>query len=59
MNSVHRKLGWSVPVAGIIAVPLALFPQRAICAIVGAIDWIAGERLGSVVALANALTLLP
>jgi len=59
MNRLHRKFGWSVPVALAVAAPLALYPQRAICALAGAIDWIAGDRLGSVVALANALTLLP
>jgi len=59
MSQVSKKIRWSLPIAAGIMAPLALMPQRALCAIQEAIDWVGNDRLGSIAAATNALMLLP
>jgi len=59
MSQFKKKLSWSLPVAVAAAAPFALVPQRAMCAILEAIDWVGDDRVASLLAATNALTLVP
>jgi hypothetical protein len=59
MSEFRKKLGWSLPVAVTVVAPFALVPQRAMCAIAEAIDWVGNDRVASLLAVTNALTLVP
>jgi len=59
MSEQTKKFRWSLPIAAGIVAPLAMMPQRVVCAIQGAIDWVGDDRLGSIAAATNALMLLP
>jgi hypothetical protein len=59
MRKFNKKLSWSLPVAVAAVAPFALVPQRAMCAISEAIDWVGNDRVGSLLAVTNALTLVP
>ena len=58
MNKLKNKLNWSWPIAGVVVAPLALVPQQAACAIVGALEWIGNENVIALAAATNALTLV-
>jgi hypothetical protein len=59
MTQFKKKLSWSLPVAVAAVAPFALVPQRAMCAILEAIDWVGNDSVASLLAVTNALTLVP
>ena len=58
MTGLNKRLKWSVPVAAIAVAPFTLIPQQATCAVLDAIEWVGNDRVASLLAVTNALTLL-
>ena len=59
MSPLNKTLNWSLPLAAAAAAPLALLPERATSAILDALDWVGDDRIASLLAVTNALTLVP
>ena len=58
MSHARRRFRWSIPVAGALAAPVALYPQETLRALAGVIEWIETGRLSALLATSNALTLV-
>ena len=58
MTGLNKRLRWSLPVAITAAAPFTLLPQQATCAVLDAIEWVGNDRVTSLLAASNALTLL-
>ncbi len=58
MSHARRQFKWSVPVAGVLAAPVVLYPQETMRALAGVIEWIETGRLSALLATSNALTLV-
>ena len=59
MNADKKKLGWLVPVTGMLIAPFTAIPQQLACVIVGAIELIGNESVIGMLAATNALTIIP